>query len=317
LAFFGLVHALYTAGRPDAEMMIISTKIEHPSIMAVLQDLAQRGVQVKYCPVDKTGKLDVSVLMSLLSPQTILLTFSYLNSEIGTIQPVRRIVRAIEAYNREHETNIQTHLDAAQAPLWLSCKLDRLGVNVLTLDAGKCYGPKGAGVLAWRHGSKVAPIILGGGQEMGYRAGTEHTAGIVGASVAICEAQATFTARSDRVSALRDHFITSLLELPGVVLNGDTEDRAANNVNISIAGYDSEFAVVWLDEQGIACSTKSACSGAGSGGSMVVQEVTGDNARATSTIRFSLGEMTTKRDLDKVVRVLRDFLIRIAPSKQQ
>jgi cysteine desulfurase len=251
----------------------------------------------------------------MLTPRTVLVTFAYVNSEIGTVQDVKRITRTVRAFNAEHKTNVLVHLDAAQAPLWLSCEMDMLGVHMMTLDAGKCFGPKGVGVLALRHGVTIAPLLLGGGQERGLRSGTENVPLIVGCAEALVRAQDDWKSRSAATAALRD-FMFDLIqkEIPGARVNGSCESRVANNVHISIPGIDAEFAVITLDHHGVNASTKSAC-GAHTGGSSVVRTLTGDDTRATSTLRFTLGPLTMKSEIIEAVQVLkvhvektRDFL---------
>lgn len=314
LAILGYIEYLHAAGRAYEEMEVISTAIEHPSVLEALRILEMKGVKVHSAPVSETGVIDVAAVGKLLSSQTVLLTYAYVNSEIGTIQPVKRLARTVRAYMKEHDTVIAMHLDAAQAPLWVSCQLHRLGVDMLSLDAGKCNGPKGVGILVKRSSIKVQSLVVGGGQEAGLRAGTENTAGIVGAAVALREAQTAHEAVAVRVSAERDALIAALRSIPGVYLNGpDGEERVANNCNISLVGCDSEFAVVVLDAAGIAASTKSACSGAGGGGSTVVMATTGDAARATSTIRFTLGPETYLQatDIERICHVLRSHQTRM------
>jgi cysteine desulfurase len=217
----------------------------------------------------------------------------------------------VRAFEKESGARILVHTDAAQAPLWLSCALDSLGVDVLSLDAGKCYGPKGVGVLACVHDAHLAPHFFGGDQEGGLRPGTENTGLIVGAAESLCIAQDGYKSRSERATVLRDIFFAQLETIEGVVRNGSQEDRVANNINISIPGIDSEFAVITLDEKGIACATKSACGGARGDGSSVVFAITQDKERATSTLRFSLGEETTIQELEQTGAILKAHVAKI------
>lgn len=318
LTIYGYLRFLTeTHGRAFTDCEIVSTRLEHPSVLEVLGHVESHGVVVKFVDVDADGKILLPSLQAALSPKTVLVTFAYANSEVGVVQDVHRLARVVKKYARETEQEIVVHLDASQAPLWLSCELDRLGVDLMTLDVGKCCGPKGVGMLVRRHGVELMPIMLGGGQEGGLRAGTENVAAIVGAATAFEIAQAGWVARSEQVQQLRDTFIEQLCALPGVVLNGSKENRLANNVNISLPGFDTEYAVVMLDKAGIAASTKSACSGAGSGQSGVVYELTKDAARAAATIRFSLGEETTEKDIEKVVETLRGFIEKMSDWKNQ
>ncbi len=314
LAIIGAVYAKHKQGVLFSEMEVVTTVIEHPSVLQTVAFLETLGVVVQRLGVNELGHLRVAELEAVLSPKTVVVTFAYVNSEVGVIQKVGRLARVVRAYEKTNGTRIYVHLDAAQAPLWLPCQLEPLHVDLMSLDAGKCGGPKGVGVVAMRHGVALAPVLFGGPQEGGLRPATENVVGIVGAVAALEEAQLGYKARAAAVSKLRDTFIEQLLEINGVVLNGDKEDRVANNVNISIPGIDSEFAVICLDAAGIACSTKSACSGAGGGGSVVVKAMisdippessNGQAVRATSTIRFTLGPDTTAVELSHTVAVLK------------
>ncbi|MFZ2253098.1 MAG: cysteine desulfurase family protein [Minisyncoccia bacterium] len=308
LALIGTVEALFEAERPYSEMEIISTRIEHPSILKTLIYLEKRGVGIKYAPIDLEGKIIIPEFEKLLSTKTVLVTFAYANSEIGVVQDVKKITRRVRAWNESNETKIATHLDASQAPLWLSCEIDMLGVDLVTLDAGKCYGPKGVGVLAKRHGVNVNPILHGGEQEQGLRAGTENTALVVGCVEALVRAQENYETRTEAATLLREYFFELLTrEIPEIIINGSRDSRIANNVNISLPNFDTEYAVVWLDAKGIAASTKSACGTGGEAGSLVVREMTHDESRALSTLRFTLGEETTKADIEQIVEILKEF----------
>lgn len=304
LAIVGTIFARQQAGLAYTEMEVITTAIEHPSVLETMKFLERLGVLVHYVPIKENGLVDRTALTQLLSSRTVLVSLAYVNSEVGVIQPVAAVGRLIRAFAKEQQTKIIFHTDAAQAPLWLNCELEPLQVDILTLDAGKCGGPKGVGIVARRHGVPLAPVLFGGPQESGLRPATENVVGIVGAVEAVVLVQENYQERSSKVRALRDQFIADLTAFKGVVVNGDLVERVANNVNISIPGLDSEFAVICLDEAGVAASTKSACSGAGGGLSAVVMAMTGDAARAHSTIRFTLGPDTTEAELKRTVRVL-------------
>ena len=309
LALIGLVEALYTKGRAYTDMEIVTTQIEHPSILETLTYLEVRGVVVTFVPVDEEGNIRTDELEVLLNTHTILVTFSYVNSEVGVVQDVKKITRMVRAWNETHRSHILSHIDASQAPLWLPCALDMLGVDMMTLDAGKCYGPKSAGVLVHRHWVTLVPLIHGGGQENGLRSGTENTALIVGCVRAIVEAQEGHVSRSEATASLRDTFFTLLAkEIPQAVVNGSRNSRVANNINISIPQLDTEYAVIWLDSKGVVASTKSACGAKESNGSKVVREMTQDETRALSTLRFTLGEETSLRDITYAVSILKGHI---------
>ncbi len=303
LAILGHLEQVRASGRSYSDMEVVTTAIEHPSILALIPVLTRLGVVVREAAVNEVGVLTRAGLKEVLTDKTVLVAFAYANSEIGTIQPVHQLVRFI----REHEdacgTHIQIHLDAAQAPLYVPCTFQSLGVDSLALDAGKCGGPKGVGVLAVRDRHSLHPITHGGGQEGGLRPGTENVAGIVGAAVALKEAQATYGVRAASVSLVREAALSYLASvLPEAVVNGASgEARLPNNINFSLPGFDTEYAVVWLDTHGVSASTKSACAGAGGGISQVVSRSTNDEARARSTIRLTLGEETTQRDMEYAI----------------
>ena len=313
LAILGRIKYLHNQGMAFEEMEVVTTKIEHPSVLEAVKELENFGVKIKYVEVDERGIITVSALEKVLTSKTVLVTFAYANSEIGTVQPVLRLSRVIRKYEKQENITIVIHLDAAQAPLWLPCAMKQLGVDMMTLDAGKCNGPKGVGVLSMYKNVGLLPVMFGGGQENGLRASTENVAGIVGMAKALELAQANYKERAEKVAYLRDDTIKLLLEkIPSVVINGASgEERLANNINFSISNLDTEYAVVYLDAQGVAASTKSACAGAGGGESTVVKTITSDATRAQSTIRFSLGENTTKEDLEYAVEVLEKFCVKM------
>jgi cysteine desulfurase len=319
LAIAGYLQWLQQNGRSYADMEVITTPIEHPSVSETLAALTERGVVVREVAVDQGGKVVVSSLRELLSPRTVLCTMAYANSEIGTVQSVHTLARVLRAYGREQGGHsIALHIDAAQAPLWLPCDLPRLDADIVTIDAGKCGGPKGSGLVAMRKHIELSPVLYGGGQERGRRPGTENVAAAVGCAMALRLAQASWQKRAALVAKVRDEGIRILLgAIPGAVLNGlSGSDRLANNINISLLGFDTEYAVVVLDTAGIAASTKSACAGAGGGESHVVRAITADTARSRSTLRFSLGPETTVADLERAAAVLRKFTVQMGTLTQ-
>lgn len=309
LALRGYIEALHDEGKVYADMEVLTLEVEHPSILETLRSIEKNGLKVRYIPIDSDGRIVFSEFGKLLSDKTVLVTIAYANSETGVVQDIKHVTREVKKYNQAHNTHIKVHTDAAQAPLWLQCQLDSLGVDMLSLDAGKCYGPKGLGVLVARHGVMLAPQLQGGGQERGMRAGTENTALIVGGVQAFLMADAGREARVERVQKIRDEAIEKICgAIECAVLNGSHEHRLANNVNMSIIGYDTEYAVVTLDARGIAASTRSACGGTTAKGSHVVRAMTRDGARAQSTLRLTLGEDTRTEDVDVVVKVLKEFV---------
>ncbi len=324
LALFGVVDAAVARGARANDIEIISTAIEHPSVLETLEVLKRRGVTVHFAPVDEGGLIDIAKFAELLSPKTLLVTIAYVNSEIGVVQDVRSIVRVVRSWEREEkeiiennakESRIYVHIDASQAPLWLPCAMDSLGIDMMTLDAGKCYGPKGVGVLAHKRRVPLVGTLFGGDQEQGLRPGTENVPLIVGCAHALRLAQEGWEERARDVAQFRDMLFSELEKaIPDVLCNGSRESRVANNCNVSIPGVDGEFAVVTLDTHGIAVSTRSACVGGKGGGSHVVAVITGDKDRANNTIRFTLGEETTKDEILETVKVLSEHVNAIRHS---
>jgi cysteine desulfurase len=310
LAIFGVIESLAQSGRSYESMTVITTKIEHPSVGETCDALKRHGVEVRYVQVTEAGKIDLEQLRTLLDDSVVLFSTALINSEIGTIQPAHAIRKILKTAEEQFGTEVFFHLDAAQAPLWVNCQFDSLSADFVTLDAAKCCGPKGVGVLVRSRRTDIVPVVHGGGQESGLRPGTENVAGIVGAAVAIQEAQRNYLSRAESISAVRDQAIAHIqTELPPVVINGaEGDDRIANNINISVPGLDTEFATVVLDKHGFAVSTKSACSGAGGGASAVVLETTTDPARAASTLRITLGPDTTLLQLKSLIAVLKQHI---------
>ncbi|MCA9362922.1 cysteine desulfurase [Candidatus Kaiserbacteria bacterium] len=310
LAMLGMVEALRHTGREYQDMQVITTKIEHPSVLRTVERLASLGVIVDYVSVDEVGKIILTDLQELLSEKTILVSCSYANSEIGVIQPLHNIKKTLRAAEERFKSDICWHVDAAQAPMWLNCQFDSIGADLLTLDTAKCCGPKGVGLLVCSHRAKLAPVVYGGQQEAGLRSGTENVTGITGAATALQWSQAGRKKRVEMTAKVRDVGIEYLLrKIPTAILNGPLGDeRLANNINISIPGLDTEFATIVLDKNGFAVSTKSACSGAGGGESVVVFEISSDHTRALSTLRLSIGPTTTTSELKKLVDVLQSHI---------
>lgn len=308
LALFGVVEAARASGKMYADMEIVTTAIEHPSILEPLRALQARGVVVKFAPVDSEGRIFEKEFKAMLTPQTVLVTFAYANSEIGVVQDVKALSRIVRLFRKE-QTSVYPyiHVDGSQAPLYLPCKMDSLGIDLVSIDAGKCYGPKGVGVLALRGSIKLSPLMHGGSQEHGLRPGTVNVALAVGCASALRIAQKNWEERAKNVTVLREFFFEKLAEaFQNVVINGSREHRIANNINISIPNVDGEYAVVGLDTRGISASTRSACKGNEDGGSHVVRALGASEDVVMGAIRFSLGEETTQTELSRTVALLQD-----------
>jgi len=289
---------------------IITSNIEHHAVLYPCEQLEKEGFKVTFSKVDKDGLLLLDSFKEAINDQTILVSVMYANNEIGTIQPIEKIGAIIKGVRVEREkrgikTPILFHTDACQAAGYLDLDVQKLGVDFLTLNGSKIYGPKGTGVLYIRIGVKIEPIIFGGGQESGKRSGTENTPGIVGLAKALEISQKLRKKESWREERLRDYFIKQILKnISKVVLNGHPRERLPNNVNISILDIEGEAMLLWLDKYGIFVSTGSACDSQSLEPSHVILALGRPYEYANGNLRFTLGRKTTKKDIDYVLKVL-------------
>lgn len=320
LAIFGVVGALgfdYSnfsrlnprAGSDDdskseqSKSHIITTKFEHHAVLKSCECLEKRGFDVTYLDVGEDGIVNPKDVEKALRPETILVSIMYANNEIGAIQPIAEIGKIL----KKHKTFF--HSDACQAAGYLDLNVEKLGVDLLTVNGSKMYGPKGIGFLYAKRGIKLSPIMYGGGQEKHLRPGTENVPAIIGLAEALKIAREEREEESKRIAGLRDYFIERLLkEIPKTFLNGHSEKRLPNNINISILGVEGEAVVLYLDEYGIACSTGSACTSENFEPSHVILALGKPRAYAHGSLRFSLGKRNTKEDIDYTVDTLKSVI---------
>jgi cysteine desulfurase len=279
---------------------IITSAIEHPSILAPCRFLERLGASVTYLPVDGTGRVDPEAVRQAITSRTVLISIMHANNEVGTVQPITEIGRIA----REH--GVILHTDAAQSVGKIPTSVDELGVDMLTIAGHKLYAPKGVGALYVRRGIDLEPLIHGAGHENGRRAGTESALLAVGLGTACTLAQ---DSRSmDRLCVLRDHFWHSLKHRFGdrVVLNGHPQHRLPNTLNVSFIGHVGTAFLAQLE--GVAASTGSACHSGRTEMSPVLQAMGVAPEVGMGAIRFSLGRQTTRADIDAVSeRVARVF----------
>lgn len=298
---------------------IITSNIEHHSVLHLIEHLEKIGkIETTYIKVKPNGIVDPLDIQSSLKENTVLVSIMYANNEIGTIQPISEIAKIIRNYKQKKleirdlklEIDAKTvfpflHSDACQAAEYLDMNTQKLGVDLITVNGSKMYGPKGVGFLYVKKGIKLSPITYGGGQESGIRPGTENIAGIVGLAEAFKIAQKEKEKESLRLTELRDYFIKKTVEkIPNTILNGDSSLRLPNNVNISILGIEGESALLYLDEKGVSCATGSACTSNSLDPSHVIMALGRPYEYTHGSLRFSLGKITTKKDLDYVLKVL-------------
>jgi cysteine desulfurase len=293
LAIFGTLRATPVQGKH-----IVTVATEHA---AVLNAFRMADAEITIVPVDSQGLVSVDDIMHAIRPSTVLVSVMMVNNEIGVIQDVHGIGKAIDA-RRKKEGSIYPlfHTDASQAPNYCPVDVEKLHVDLLTLSSPKVYGPKGAGALYIRRNIPWQSVFGGGKQEGGRRPGTENVANAVGFAAALHETVKMRDHEAVRVLRLRERLIDGLLAIDGVSLNGDRVRRVANNVNISCAGIDGEELVLRLDAKGIAVSTGSACKG-GTEPSHALAALGLSPEAVRSSIRFSLGRSTTEEEIDEVI----------------
>jgi len=302
LALRGALHQI-ARGK---EAHVITTAIEHSSILEPLQMLAREGVSLTILPVDGDGRVSVADLAASLRPETVLASIGLANHEIGTIQPIADMSRML----RQH--GVLFHVDAVQAAGKLPLDVNRFGVDLLSLSAHKIYGPKGVGALYVRKGTALAPVFGGGPQEREKRPGTENVAAAVGFGAAA--ALVAWELESNAAQALR--LTTKLWEgirerVPAAFLNGPQHQRLANTLNVGFAGAAAEGLMMGLDLAGIAVSTGSACAAGSVEPSHVLLALGRNEADAKSAIRFSVGKDTTDQETDRVLAVLPGIVERV------
>jgi cysteine desulfurase len=315
LAILGLYNAVKDEYKKAGRIPhIISSSIEHKSVLEVLKHLEREGVVMTYIDPERDGTLSLKTLRKSLTPDTILVSIMYANNEIGTINDIEEIAREVRHARRKLGMLISGtpyfHTDATQAPMYLDLNMEKVGVDLLTLHSPKIYGPAGIGLLYKRKGVNICPIIFGGGQEDGLRSGRELPILAHGFAEAFSIAKKEMNKEVVRLTKLRDYFFKEIHKIiPDAKINGCLEKRLPNNVNVCIPNIDAEFAVICLDENGVACSSASTCMNTSNESySYVLERIYGDKSCATSSLRFSLGRFTTKTEIDNCIKILRKIL---------
>lgn len=289
---------------------IITTNIEHPAILEVCKEIERRGGEVTYLKVDEQGLITESLVRDAIKENTVLVSVMYVNNEIGTVQPIKEIGRVIKEYrNKNAKSFPYFHTDACQAFYYLPVDVLKLGLDLLTLDGIKMYGPRGTGLLFVRNSLEINSIVFGGGQEGGLRSGTENTTSIYGLSLAMEKCAQIREKETERLKLIQDYAIQKIEEnFPVAKLNGHREKRIANNINFCFEGQDAEFLVISLDVSGIACSYSSSCRTLKEDSSSYVVENLGRSDCSTSSLRFTFGRETTKDNIDTLITTLKKII---------
>jgi len=278
---------------------IITSSIEHMSVMNTCKDLSKQGFEITYLPVDKYGTVDVQSLKKEITSKTILFSVMHANGEIGTIEPIKEIGEI--ARNK----GIYFHVDAVASAGQTPVDVQSENIDLLTLSSNDMYGPRGVGALYTRTGIRVAPITHGGGQERGLRSGTENLPGIIGMGKAAQIAKAEMEIESTRLLNLRDWLVRGIQDnIPEAFLNGHPTRRLPNNANVRFSYIEGESLILSLDMEGVACSSGSACTSKTLEPSHVLLAIGLKHEEAHGSLLFTLGRQNTKEDVEHVIRVL-------------
>ena len=285
---------------------IITTKIEHPCVLETSECLAHRGVRVKYLDVDRYGKIDLDQLAGMLGDDVGLVSVMMANNEIGTLQDIEAISAMV------HASGALMHTDAVQAIGKVPVDVRELGVDFLTISAHKIYGPKGVGALFVKKGIPYCPLIRGGHQELGRRAGTENTLGILGLGRAVEMRRLEMPEEEERMLHLKQTLRRGIEErIDDIYFNGHPTDSLASTLNVSFTGVEGEAILLYLDLEGIAVSTGSACASGSLDPSHVLLATGVDAELAHGSIRFSMGRESSMQEVEYVLDVLPPIIQRI------
>lgn len=280
---------------------IITTQIEHPASIEALQFLESFGYDVTYLPVDNNGIISVEDVKNAIRDETILVSIIHVNNEIGSIQPIEEIG---ELLKEKHK--ILFHVDHVQGATKVPLAFREANIDLCTISGHKLHGLKGTGLLYVREGLKLTPLLHGGGQENGYRSGTENVAGIVSLAKAIRLSYERSKTAIKKLQMMKEYMISELEKTGGVILNTPKERSAPHIVNFSLPGYKPEVFIHALAEEGISLSTKSACSSKKSEPSHVIYALDANEERATSALRVSFSFETEKEECKMFIKTLRE-----------
>jgi cysteine desulfurase len=288
---------------------IAVSAVEHDSILA-----PAKQYQNQIISVNAQGAIELAGLKDAINDKTVLVSVMYANNEIGSVQPIKEIAEIIQNIRdaRRADGNklpLYFHTDAAQAGNYLDLHVSRLGVDLMTLNGGKIYGPKQSGILYIKAGITLQPLISGGGQEHGIRSGTENVAATIGFAKALVATQAVRHEEVKRLQALQYQFIQSIARaLPTAVLNGSSKKRLPNNLHFTFPGTDNERLLIQLEEKGILSAAGSACSASNDEPSHVLRAIGLSDQDAQGSLRFTMGRQTTEQDVTDTVRALTKLL---------
>jgi cysteine desulfurase len=283
----------------DTGNHIITSQIEHPAVIETCHFLEECGFEITYLPVHSEGVVRVSDLKKAITNKTILITIMHVNSEIGTIQPIKEIGEIAK------EKKIIFHTDAVQSIGKIPVNVKNLNVDLLSISSHKIYGPKGIGALYIHKGVKLKPIIHGGGQEKNLNSGTENVAGMVGLGKASELAKKELNSNMEHLSKLKEKLTKGILDIEKVYLNGDIKRMIPGTANFHFIGIEGESLVLLLDGDGIAAATGSACSSKKLKASPVLKAIGLDAINSNGSLRFTLGPENTEEEVKKVIDTIK------------
>jgi cysteine desulfurase len=317
LAILGLINKIEESGKKISNLHIITTPIEHDAVLRPIQSLEKSGAVVTYLPVDYEGKISLRDLKGALRKETVLVSIMYANNEIGTINSISEIGREILRWrNKNNSIYPFFHTDACQAAGYLDLNVERLHVDFLSLNGSKIYGPKGTGILYKRVGVEISPVIYGGGQEGHLRSGTPNVAGIIGFAESLSIAHRQKEKNIKKIEALRNYFWEQIQKVAdGARLNGPVSNRLPNNLNVVFPEIESDEMIIYLNEQGVVCSSGSACSAESNEASHVLLSCGLPLELAKRSVRFTLGRQTTKQEIEKALAAIKKILSLHAKTK--
>ena len=300
-ALFGTAEKLKSKGNH-----IITTKIEHHAILHSCAYLEKEGYEVTYLDIDKDGRISLKQLEEAITDKTILISIMLVNNEIGTVQPIKEAA----AIAKKH--GVLFHTDAVQGLGNVDIDVKDMGVDMMSMSSHKIYGPKGSGALYIRKGVMIDNYLHGGAQENRRRAGTENLTGIVGFGKAAELAKANFKGHVEHCSSLRNYLKDRIIsEIPDTYVNGTMENRHPGNLNITFKYIEGESILLLLNQFGISVSTGSACSSTSLEPSHVLTALGVPVEMIHGTVRFTVGDFTTKEDIDYVVDNLKKIVARL------
>lgn len=315
LAIFGTAEILRK--NSSGPLHFITSAIEHPAVLEPFNKLKQQGMEITFLPVDKNGVVSIENFKKAVKKNTVFVSLMYVNSEIGSIQPVREIGKIIEKINKERVKNgnknkIYFHTDAVQALNFLNCDVKYLHVDLLSLSGHKIYGPKGIGALFVKSDTPIAGVQLGGHQERNLRSGTLNASGIVGLGKAIEIAGRSKEKNNKKITELRNEFVMQIKRrIPNVIVNTDLNNATPSHANISFTGAEGESILIALDLEGVAVSTGSACASKNLKASPVLLAMGIKEEIAHSTIRFTFGKNNNSSEIARVIKILPPIIKRL------